>query len=216
MPVQGSSISVHFARSAVNAARCMGLDEKLFLHEGGLNRRLLEKPHLRITAAQFSQLMLALWRLGDDEFMGLTPHRCRSGVFALMARQIISCRQLGSVYSTLARFYNLINDSIRLEMLLTGHSADFVMQLAEPSKDANHLLRELFMLLWHRFASWLVGQRIPLREVHFDYPEPTHHAEYRLMYPCLVRFGMPDCRLVMDEGCLAMPVVQTAATLRTH
>lgn len=216
MQHEGYSVSVHFARSAVSAARRSGLDEDRLLAEAGLSRRLLENPQLRITSAQFSQLMLALWRLGDDEFMGLAPYRTRHGVFALMARQVIGCRQLRSVFFRLARFYNLINDSLRLELKLEGDGAAFVMVLAEPARDGDHLLREIFMLLWHRFASWLVGQRIPLREVHFDYPEPPNRAEYRLMFPCQSRFSMPDCRLLMDAACLEMPVVQTPATLRAH
>lgn len=216
MPHEPYSVSVHFARSALLAARRAGLDETALLREAGLGPRLLDNPQLRISSAQFSQLMLALWRLGDDEFMGLTPYRSRHGVFALMARQVIGCRQLRSVYFRLARFYNLVNDSLRLELAIDGERADFCMHLADPARDAENLLREVFMLLWHRFPSWLAGQRIPLREVHLDYPEPSNQAEYRLMFPCPVRFAMPDCRLVMDSASLEMPVVQTPATLRAH
>lgn len=216
MQHESHSVSVHFARSAMIAARRSGLDEELLLREAGLSRRLLQNPQLRITSAQFSQLMLALWREGDDEFMGLAPYRSRHGVFALMTRQVIGCRQLRSVFFRLARFYNLINDSLRLELQLEGDGAAFVMVLAEPERDSEHLLREIFMLLWHRFTSWLVGQRVPLQEVHFDYPEPANQAEYRLMFPCPARFGMPDCRLVMNTSCLDMQVVQTPATLRAH
>ena len=216
MRFEGYSISVHFARAALKAAQRHGLDEEGLLSEAGISRRLLDKPHLRITSEQFSRLMLALWRHGDDEFMGLAPTRCRHGVFALMARQVIGSAQLRSVYFRLSRFYNLINDSLRLELQVMGDTARLSMQLAEPERDPDHLLREVFMLLWHRFASWLVGQRIPLREVTLDYAEPPHSAEYRLMFPCPVQFEAPRCALVFDAVHLSMPVVQTEATLRSH
>ncbi|WP_312592170.1 AraC family transcriptional regulator [Stutzerimonas nitrititolerans] len=216
MAYEGYSISVHFARTAIAAARRSGLDEHALLQEAGIGHRLLDNPQLRITSLQFSRLMLALWRVGDDEFMGLAPYRSRHGVFALMARQVIGCRRLASVFYRLARFYSLVNDSLRLELTTNGAQAALAMRLAAPERDPEHLLREVFLLLWHRFASWLVGQRIGLQEVHLDYPEPVNHAEYRLMFPCPARFSMPDCRLVMDAACLDMPVVQTPATLRAH
>lgn len=216
MSYEGYSISVHYARSAIAAARRSGLDDELLLREAGIGRRLLDNPQLRITSEQFSRLMLALWRTGDDEFMGLSAWRSRHGVFALMARQVIGCRQLRSVYYRLARFYNLVNDSLRLELASEGEQAVFSMQLAEPQRDAEHLLREVFMLLWHRFASWLVGQRIPLLEVRFDYPEPANTAEYDLMFRCPVRFDAPHCALVMDAATLDAAVVQTPTTLRAH
>ncbi|QQN51568.1 AraC family transcriptional regulator [Stutzerimonas balearica] len=216
MSYEGYSISVHFACSAIKAAQRSGLDEQALLQEAGIGQRLLDNAQMRMTSLQFSRLMLALWRVGDDEFMGLAPYRSRHGVFALMARQVIGCRRLASVYYRMARFYNLVNDSLRLELTADGGQTAFVMRLADPERDSEHLLREVFMLLWHRFASWLVGQRIGLREVHFDYPQPANHAEYRLMFPCPARFSMPDCRLVLDPQCLDMPVVQTPATLREH
>ncbi|EWC42589.1 helix-turn-helix domain-containing protein [Pseudomonas stutzeri] len=216
MSYEGYSISVHFVCSAIKAAQRNGLDEHALLEEAGIGQRLLDNPQMRLTSLQFSRLMLALWRVGDDEFMGLAPYRSRHGVFALMARQVIGCRRLASVYYRMARFYNLTNDSLRLELVADGEQVAFVMHLADPERDPEHLLREVFMLLWHRFSSWLVGQRIGLREVHFDYPQPTNHAEYGLMFPCPARFSMPDCRLVIEAQCMGMPVVQTAATLREH
>jgi AraC-like DNA-binding protein len=70
-------------------------------------------------------------------------------------------------------------------------------------------------LLWHRFPSWLIGQRITLKRVTFDHPEPVHSAEYRLMFPCPIHFDQPETCLVFDAGS-SPPLVQTAETLAYH
>ncbi|MBB3104911.1 AraC family transcriptional regulator [Azomonas macrocytogenes] len=216
MSIERYSISVHFAQVVIKAARKKGLDEENLLKEAGISRKLLDSSHLRITSDQFSRLMLAIWRMGDDEFMGLAPYRSRHGVFALMARQAVECRTLGSVYHHLSRFYNLVNDSLRLELRIEGGDALFSMTLADPGHDPDYLFREFFMLLWHRFPSWLIGHRIPLKYITFEYPEPKHLAEYRLMFPCPARFNENSNCFVFGIEALDAPVVQTPATLRTH
>jgi hypothetical protein len=70
-------------------------------------------------------------------------------------------------------------------------------------------------LLWHRFPSWLIGQRITLKRVTFDHPEPVHSAEYRLMFPCPIHFDQPETCLVFDAAILTA-LVQTAETLAYH
>ncbi len=210
------SISLHFVQAVLNAARRMGLDEQQLLDESGISPQLLENLGLRVTSDQFSRLMLAIWQLGDDEFMGLTPQRSRHGVFALMARQVVRCKSLGAVYYQLSRFYNLTNESLHLELQVEGDQARFFMRLAAAEQDADHLFREFFMLLWHRFPSWLIGQRIPLNHVGFDYPEPDNAPEYRLLFPCPTCFDQATNSLVFPVTLLNAPVVQTPATLRVH
>lgn len=216
MGIERYSISMHFARVLMNAAHRRGLDEDLLLGEAGISRRLLDNPHLRITPDQFSRLMRAIWRLGDDEFLGMGAQRCRQGIFALMAKQVIHSHSLRSVYYKLGHFYNLVNDSLRLELKVEGDEACFSMTLTDPAQDPDYLLREFLLLLWHRFPSWLIGQRIHLKYVAFDHAEPEHLAEYRLMFPCPAKFEQPSNCLVFDAAMLAAPVVQTPEALANH
>jgi len=216
MGIERYSISVHFARVLMNAARRRELDEEILLAEAGISRRLLENPHLRITPDQFSRLMRAVWRQGDDEFLGMGTQRCRQGIFALMAKQVVRSRNLHSVYYKLGHFYNLVNDSLRLELKVEGDEATFSMALNDPALDPDYLLREFLLLLWHRFPSWLIGQRIPLRRVTFDHAAPEHLAEYRLMFPCQANFEQPTNSLVFDAAMLNAPVVQTPEALANH
>ncbi len=216
MGIKRSSISIHFARILLNAARRLCLDEALLLKEAGLHRHMLDNAHLRITADQFSRLMRAVWRLADDEFLGLGSQRCRQGAFAIMAKLVIHSHNLHSVYYKLCHFYNVINDSLRLELKVVGDEATLSMVLSDPEQDPDYLLRGFLLLLWHRFPSWLIGQRIFLKSVAFDHPAPEHWAEYRLMFPSTVKFDQPLTCLVFDAGILAAPLVQTPETLGHH
>lgn len=216
MGIERYSISVHFARAAIQSARQYQLNETAILHEAGISPRLLDNLHLRITPDQFSRLMRAVWREADDEFMGFTHQRCRNGVFVIAAKQAVRCRTLGSVYRTLSRFYNLINDSVQLILDVQGQEASFHLRLSDPDRDSHFLLRDFFLLLWHRFPSWLIGRRIPLHQVEFEFSAPWHQAEYRLMFPCPAQFELPYNRLVFDAALLDAPVVQTPETLHAH
>ncbi|WP_027856551.1 AraC family transcriptional regulator [Marinobacterium jannaschii] len=210
------SISIHFARTLIAAARRNGVDYQKPMRFAGLNERMLENPGLRITPDQLSRLMQEMWRVADDEFMCMGSRPSRHGVFTLMAKQAVRCRNLRAVYHHLGHFYNLVAEALNLELSVTDGEARFALQLADPAKDPDCTLREFLLLLWHRFPSWLIGQRIPLSYVSLDFPEPAHKAEHRLMYPCSARYSQPDCALAFDAAWLDEPVVQTPATLSAY
>jgi hypothetical protein len=125
MGIERYSISIHFARMLMNAGHRLQLDEAELLKEAGLNQRMLDNAHLRITPDQFSRLMRAVWRLADDEFLGMGSQRCPQGVFAIMAKQVIHSHNLHSVYYKLSHFYNVINDSLHLSLDIVGDEAFF-------------------------------------------------------------------------------------------
>jgi AraC-like DNA-binding protein len=216
MGIERYSISIHFARMLMNASHRLQLDEAVLLKEAGLNRRMLENAHLRITPDQFSRLMRAVWRLADDEFLGMGSQRCRQGVFAIMAKQVVHSHNLHSVYYKLSHFYNVVNDSLHLSLDIVGDEAIFSMVLKDPAQDPGYLLRGFLLLLWHRFPSWLIGKRIPLKYVAFDHPAPKHLAEYPLMFPCPATFDQAVTCLVFDAAILTAPLVQTPETLGHH
>ncbi|MDO6467599.1 AraC family transcriptional regulator [Neptunomonas phycophila] len=214
--IQHYSISIHFAQALINATNKVGLDKHQLLHEAGINEGLLNNPHFRITPEQYSTLMQIAWRESDDDFLGMGTQRCRHGIFSLMAKEAVRCKDLESVYHHLCRFYNLVNESIRLTLNIEGDDVALSMSLSDPKLDPDLLLREFLMLLWHRFPSWLVGQRIPLKEVRFTHKPPAHIAEYQLMFPCPTRFEQSTNTFVFSKEWLNLPVVQTRQTLKHH
>jgi len=210
------SISIHYIHSLLQSAQRHQLDTGQLTTAAGLNPQLIHNPQLRITPEQLSALMREFWKQSDDEFMGMASAPCRHGVFTLMARQAVHCRTLGSVYRHISRFYNLTHPAIELGLSSNNGIAKFSMTLAAPHQDYQGSLREFLMLLWHRFPSWLVGQRIPLEQIELDFTQPGHIQEYRLMYPCPARFNRDSCAIYFDSEWLQQPVVQTPATLHQY
>ncbi len=216
MSIEHHSISSHYARSILASAEKMGLDQNLLIEESGLNSAILKSEQLRITPNQFARLMRAFWQHGDDEFLGMGSQPSRHGVFTLMSKQAVHCQSLRAIYHHISHFYNLLADAFNLSLQVEGDTARFSMQLTEPEKDPSHSLCEFLMLIWHRFPSWLIGQRIPLKAIHFTHSAPEHVAEYRLMFPCPAYFDQQETCLIFDADSLGAPVVQTAKALRAY
>jgi len=210
------SISIHFIRTLVASAKRNGIDEQKLLRFAGLNESLLANPGLRVTADQLSRTMQEFWREADDEFMCMGSQPSRHGVFTLMAKQAVRCKNLHAVYHHLGHFYNLVAEALTLDFSIVEDEVRFSFCLKEPDIDQDKTLREFLLLLWHRFPSWLVGQLIPLKYVTLDYSEPEHSAEHKLMYPCSVRYNQPSNMLVFDAKLLDEPVVQTPVTLSAY
>lgn len=210
------SISIHFARTVIAAAKRQGLDHEQLLQDAGLNEQLINTPGLRITPEQLSRLTQGLWRMADDEFMCMGSHRSRHGVFTLIAKQVLHCRSLKSVYHNVCRFYDLVGEAVSLEFNVEGDTATLRLELTDPDRDPDYTLREFLLLLLHRFPSWLIGQQIPLHCVTLDFPAPVHSNEHRLMFPCRTEYGQPVNSLVFGIELLNEPVVQTSSTLSAY
>ncbi|NVK42929.1 MAG: AraC family transcriptional regulator [Oceanospirillaceae bacterium] len=210
------SISIHYARTFLAALERQGFDCEQVLTQASLSRDLLLNDQVRITPYQLASLVQGLWQLGDDEFLHLTTRRSRFGVFSLMASQALGGTSLRSVYRRSSHFYNLVNDSIHFHFEESGDTARFGLELADPSLDRDHTLTEFLLMIWHRFPSWMIGRRIPLRQVEFNFSKPAHAAEYRLMYPAPIVYDAPLSCLVFDREQLDAPIVQTLTNLRSY
>lgn len=216
MSFDNQTASIHYACAVVNAARRLGHDPAPMLEEAAINPGLLTKTEMRLTPEQLAKLLQAAWRIEDDEFLGMGIGQCRHGIFTLMARQAIHCGNLRAVYRHLSRFYNLVSSAIRIEFESHEKIASLSMALTAPELDQDHMLVDFLMLIWHRFPSWLIGQRIPLLGIDFAFPKPSHAKEYPLLFPCPARFDQPVNRFYFPADRLSLPVVQTPETLRRH
>lgn len=213
---QNNSISTHFAIEALKSAKRMGIDLSGLLQEAELDPKRLSNPKFRLTPAQFGTLIRLVWERGDDEFMGCAEQPARHGTFSLFAREALRADSLDQVYRHLCRFYRLVNNSLELTYIVGETEASLSMTMRRPALDADHLLRDFLMLLWHRFPSWLIGQRIPLIKVEMQGPKPEHADEYRLIFPCPVTYNAHCNRMIFDRTTLKAPIVQNLEGLKDH
>lgn len=218
------SITVQFIRPLQRSAQRLGLPMEPLLREAGIGPQVLANTRSRVSPQQYARLVRAFWEASGEETLGMAPQRSKYGVFTLIAKQLIQCQTLGEVLRDASRYYNLVTDafSLRFEEQIPEKGpnnqllARFSIQLQDPSWDPDHMLIEFLLMIWHRFPSWMIGQRIPLQRVTLQHPEPPHADEYRLLFPCDYQCEQPLNSLVFERRWLDEPVTATLASLRIH
>ena len=218
MNAKSHTISPYYLDAAIRGAHRKGFDTKHMLLTSGLKPAapaLSQEEALRVSPEKVSNLIRTLWQTMDDEFMGFTQQPCKQGVFAIMAKQAIACENLKEALMHGAHFYNLIHPDIVFTFEVKGSEAHLSFELEHPELDPDHFLVEFFLLIWHRFSNWLVGQRVPLKYANFTYLSPAHVKEYSLLFPCHCRFKQQTNSLVFATETLNLPIKQQARELKT-
>jgi AraC-like DNA-binding protein len=209
------TIASHFARAVLRGAQRRGYDYSDLLQQLGINPELLDEPRARIAPEQFTQLIQALWVALDDEYLGFGHAASKSGSFAMMCHAVIHCRNLEKALKRGLLFYSLFPDSPRLT--LTREDEMIRLSLDDSQLwDPDHFLTEYLLVIWHRFGSWLIGQRIRLEQATFSYPRPEHGAEYDLLFSCPLAFSAPKSSLLFHSRYFEMPLLQDERTLKQY
>ncbi|UTW08546.1 AraC family transcriptional regulator [Pseudomonas benzenivorans] len=207
------TIASHFVRAALRGGERQGLDCAPLLRQAGIQAALLDEPRARIAPEQFTHLLQLLWTSLDDEYLGLGRLRSRRGTFAMMCHAIIHSRTLDKALARGALFYGLFPEAPGIRLSREG---DWVRLSVEDARlwDPDHFLVESLLVIWHRLASWLIGQRIRLEQTSFRYAEPSHASEYALLFPGHRCFCADSSSLLFHARYLAMPLLQDERTLK--
>ena len=216
------TISAYYAQAVIAGAKRLNHDTAELLQAVGLStlyeKTVDKKEAQRLAPEVVTQLIQSVWKQMDDEFMGFTSQPCKQGVFAIMARQSIQCRTLREALIQGAQFYHLTRND--LEVSFTEVESDkeneaiLSIHLNDESLDSGHLLIEFFLLVWHRFAIWLVGNKVPLKYADFKYSPPEHVKEYSLFFPCHCRFNQSQNSIVFDRSALSLPIKRSEKELK--
>ncbi|HEU4674775.1 MAG TPA: AraC family transcriptional regulator [Motilibacteraceae bacterium] len=214
-----ATIPVHFVRAALRGVREQGLDQAPLLAAAGIPGALLDDARARVTPEQYSRLVQRAWDALDDEYLGLGPGRSRRGTFAMMCLATVHGRDLRDAVERAVAFYRLFDDSpgIALNEDRSDDGAGLarlVLDQRRLTADPDHLLAESLLVIWHRWSSWLVGRRLPVREAAFAYPAPPHAADYGALFGIAPVFDAATTGLALDAAALDLPVVQDEASLR--
>lgn len=199
----------HFYQLAVDN----GLDADAMLDRCGIPGALVTSPEQRVPADKLAGIVRFLWDELNDESMGLSAGGIPRGSIELMAKLGLIETSLGAALTEACRFTNMVTTAYRVEIFRAGPVSELRIALADPHLDDAHLLAELLLLLWHRFSCWLIGENIAMKYVSFDYPSPTHAAEYRYLFPGQCRFSRSTLGYRFDSRYLERRIVQTHNTL---
>ena len=204
-----ATICQHHVISCMHGLRERDLSEQPALERAGINPAVLTKRSQRVHTDQVARLFKNIQESLDDEFMGFTENNCKVGVFATMAELVSRCANLGELLEKAVRFYNLVNDDISMSLDRSENNAVLSFKMARPELDPEHFMTEFWLVIWHRFPSWYIGQPIRLEETHFTFALPEHRDELQIMFPSQLQFNSSANRLIFNARYLDKPLVRT-------
>lgn len=196
------SIDGNYINNALLGFVERGWDLDALLNSAGINPAHFTTPNCKLSREQAVRLIKAVWKTTGDEFLGLTEHPCKLGVFALMVRSSHQYKTLDRFAQNAFHFYDLFTDDIKSKLVKEGEVVHIQFSNARPDLDYQHFMSEFFLIIWHRLFSWLIDHKIPLIKAEFDYPEPKHLKIYDHLFPCELVFNQPITQITFDQSFL--------------
>ena len=133
-----------------------------------------------------------------------------SDAFELMCHSIISCKTLGEALERASRFDHLLYPLLGYRITLTKRDSTFELRYSvktdiskssfapeswEWSEHFETVSHISGLMVWFKFASWLIGHAIELDEVTVAYPSvsPTYDAKLTDIFESPVKFDASAC-----------------------
>jgi AraC-like DNA-binding protein len=211
-----ATICQHHVIACLHGIRQRNLPQRPILERAGINPTRLNKPDQREHTDQVARLFKGVQETLDDEFMGFTENPCKVGLFATMSELVSRCSTLGELLEKAIDFYNLVSSDIPMALNVENGEAIFEFTMANPNHDPEHFMAEFWLVIWHRFPSWYIGEPIRLEETHFTFPVPDHKSELQIMFPSILRFNSPANRLIFDAHYLDKVLLRSDQELNQY
>lgn len=211
------SIAIGQVIQSLQGAKLKGYDIHRLLKKSGIAPHLIKEPQARVPLEKF--ILLTRYTAGtmNDELHGLLQYPHRLGHFRSMALSAIHAGTLGEAIQRCVDFYNLFANSFVYEFSKKGQFAQYSISRIEGHTVQNAFAVESMLTVLHRFAGWLVNERIILDQVGFDFSTPPHAKEYLYsFYGAPVLYKQTHSCLRFPLGYLDRPIVQTEAHLNSY
>lgn len=205
-----AKVDMHYFREALNCAIRKGFDGDEILSTLDIK---ITPNQQRVDGEQMARLVQYVWANLNDEFLGCTNQPCKLGMFPFMARHVLHYKSLENMLEQGISFYNLVTDDLQMKLLRSGDFAELAFTFPHPERDPQHFFLEFWLIIWHRFSSWLIDVKIPLSQVCFTHPKPAHYQEAKLLFACRHSFNRPVVKLCFHAKYLDLPCVRTKKEL---
>jgi len=203
---------VSLVDAALHCAQARGVDRATLLAAAGIAPAMLDSPRARVSPVQYGKLWHAIADALDDEFFGQDAHPMRRGSFAMLCHAALGARDGAQALARIAGFMRLVLDELTFEPHIDEKSVRIILRDAHAPKTM--FAYATGFILVYGLLSWLLGRRIPVLDAQLRCPEPPDSDEYRLMFCDALRFDQPQTCIDLAPECAALPVVQTASTLK--
>ncbi|MCF8151170.1 MAG: AraC family transcriptional regulator [Burkholderiaceae bacterium] len=187
------------------------------LEHADIATSVLHDRQSRIPVARYAALYRLINERLDDEGFALFSRPLRRGSFEFLCRAVLSAATLEEALERIARFLQVLQDNLDVELESSGDAAVIVIsqEQALPVGPAGRVFAfEWLLRMIHGLAAWLVAHPLPLDEVCFPYPPPLHAADYELVFAPRYTFDAPRLEARFPAEWLALPVRRDEAALR--
>lgn len=185
-----------------------GHDVASVCRDARLDPAIMARPDDRITGTQMATLWdVAITRTGDSLVALHMAEAFHPAALDILGYVVLTCRTIGDVITSLARYASLLNDGLRIDVVHDGARSIVRCEVIE-SHRVNALLtesRHSVDALWVGLACQLralSGGAVQPLEVHFRH-DAAGEAEYRRLLGARVSFGAEWDRFVLARADLA-------------
>jgi len=209
----GSAANYYFT-GLYELALSQGVDVDLLLHGVGLSKLLLNQSDKRIPTEKLAEFQKSIWDWMNDESMGVNSQPIHSGTYYMMGKLTVQQPSLRKALELGARFYNLMLRRESVSLRSEDAQTVLTITLDDPKRDHNNLFAEISLLSWHRYASWLIADALPLSETRFPFPAHAHVGEYNYLFPGAHLFSCNELAIVFPSHYLDREVKQSESALK--
>ncbi len=197
-----------FVKEALDCGTAAGVDMTVLTADLGLSRDNLN----RLTASQFGQIWLELSFRMKDEFFGLGDRPMSPGSFTLLGHATRQAANLEVALARALRFLTIVLDEPAGSLHLDGRLA--MIRLSESGSPRTAFAYRLYFTILHALNCWLVGERIPIRQIQFPCTAPTGTNDYGDFFGVPVTFGEPFAQMTIERKYLRKPVNRSERALK--
>lgn len=205
----------HFVSALYHEALNQGVDVERLLQSANIHKDVIDRPEKRIPTELLAAFQKNIWDEMQDESMGLFAYKLPAGTYFMMGKLTVHEPNLSNALELGVRFYNLVTQSQFMQLHTEGDNTVLSIGQVDPQIDKEHLFAEIALLAWHRYASWLIADNLPLTETRFNYLAPSHANEYPYLFPGIHKFGHKSLSLVFPSDYLSRPIKQNEAILKS-
>ncbi len=141
-----------------------------------------------VDSVKFTHIQRNLKWLTQDELWGLVPTPIPPALFMVMSDLVIMSLTLGDALKRAFRLYAYVTDDISLSLTQAGPIVEVYVDLKHPEWDPSRFLQEWWLLKWYHFICWLVGDKIPIRNIEFQHAPNAPLGEYNRAYMSECKF----------------------------
>ncbi len=204
--------SNHYFTALYEAAVKLDVDVDMLLQGTGLPKSGINQPETRIPTEKLANFQKVIWDWLNDESMGANSRPIPSGTYFMMGRLTVQEPTLKKALTLGTKFYNLMFQREFVSLTIENDLAVVAVELDAP--DYKHLFAEISLLAWHRYASWLISDILPLHETRFPYSTPPNVGEYNYLFPGMHKFLDKKLAIVFPKQYLDREVKQNVSSLK--